>query len=42
MIDVKPPIQKRTIIGWRQLDRRKAEIRSKRQSTLALTTKRTP
>jgi len=42
MIEAKPRTQKRTIVGWRQLDRRKAEIRSKKQSALALATKRAP
>jgi len=42
MIEAKPLTQKRTIVGWRQLDRRKSEIRAKKQSTLALLPKRLP
>ena len=34
--------RKRTIVGWRQLERRRAEIRSKMKASHALTSKRVP
>lgn len=43
MIESKPLNRnKRVIVGWRQLDRHKAEIRSKQRSAQALVTKRVP
>ena len=33
---VKLPIKKRTIVGWRQLDRRKSELRSKQRAAQSL------
>jgi len=42
MIEAKPLARKRVIVGWRQVVRRKAEIRSKQQSVLALAPKRAP
>jgi hypothetical protein len=42
MTEAKPLARKRVIVGWRQVDRRKAEIRSKQQSAAALTPKRAP
>lgn len=34
--------RKRTIVGWRQLERRKTEIRSKMRASHALTAKKVP
>ena len=43
MIEAKPLARnKRVIVGWRQLDRRKVELRSKQQAVLALAPKRVP